>query len=108
MTRCCLLLTCVGFLGCGGSQSSPQAPTETESVPQPTEPSASSTDDAPARHELTAEACEQSGGMVVGDIGDGAIHRPDYRCSSGAKPSGTIRAPEGGPMSVEGAVCCPK
>ncbi len=56
---------------------------------------------------LTAEACQASGGSVVGDIGDGAIHRPEYRCPSGAKPSGAIRQPEGGPVAIEGAVCCP-
>jgi hypothetical protein len=72
------------------------------------EPSTGSTEDAPARPELTADACEKSGGVVVGDIGDGAIHRADYRCPSGAEPSGTIRAVEGGPIAVEGSVCCPK
>jgi len=57
---------------------------------------------------LTAEACEAGGGAVVGDIGDGAIHRADYRCPSGAAPRGNIRAPEGGPIAVEGSVCCPQ
>lgn len=60
---------------------------------------------APA--ELTAKACEAAGGKVIGDIGDGAIHRPDYRCpGTGAPPSGAIVAEPGGPIASEGAVCC--
>ena len=56
---------------------------------------------------LSSAECEQAGGQVVGDIGDGAIHAPGYRCpGSGAAPLGTIRD-EGGPIAVEGAVCCP-
>jgi hypothetical protein len=56
---------------------------------------------------LTAQACEAEGGQVVGDIGDGAIHRPDYRCpDSGEAPLGSIVADPSGPVAVEGAVCC--
>ena len=59
------------------------------------------------RPELTAAACEKGGGKVVGDIGDGAIHRPDYRCpDSGQPPIGSIAPEPGGPVAVEGAVCC--
>jgi hypothetical protein len=59
------------------------------------------------RPQLTAEACEAEGGTVVGDIGDGAIHRPDYRCpESGEAPIGTIVDDAGGPIGIEGAVCC--
>lgn len=101
--------------GCGGSRSAPDAPptTGTESASEPPAPSADETPappsgDAPARPKLTAQECEAGGGSVVGDIGDGAVHRPDYRCASGAAPSGSIAAPEGGPVAVEGAVCCPK
>jgi hypothetical protein len=57
---------------------------------------------------MTAQDCEAAGGTVVGDIGDGAIHRPEYVCASGVAPTGSIRAPEGAPMAVEGSVCCPK
>jgi hypothetical protein len=89
-----ILLTCAGFLACGGSQNPAQAP--------------SSTEDTTARPKLTAQACEASGGSVVGDIGNGAVHRPDYRCPSGAKPSAEIRPAEAGLISVEGSVCCPK
>jgi len=87
-----LLLSC---LGCGGSQSAPATPTEAQPVPA-------------TRSELTAEACTASGGTVVGDIGDGAIHKAEYRCPGGAAPTGNIRAPEGGPIAVEGSVCCPR
>jgi hypothetical protein len=76
--------------GCGGSQT----PTTTS-------------EGAAQKSQLTAEECEASGGTVVGDIGDGAIHRPEYLCPSGKRPSGSIRAPEGGPIAIEGSVCCP-
>jgi len=62
--------------------------------------------DATARPSLSATECEAQGGTVVGDIGDGAIHRPDYRCESGSAPIGSIVADPDGPMGVEGAVCC--
>ena len=59
------------------------------------------------RPELTAAECESQGGVVVGDIGDGAVHRPDYTCPETSQPPiGTIVAEDGGPMGVEGAVCC--
>ncbi|HMJ10261.1 MAG TPA: hypothetical protein VK524_02590 [Polyangiaceae bacterium] len=104
-----LLLTSAGVLGCGGSQTPAEAPSASAPTPAPAaEPSPEPTQGAAERPGLTAEACEASGGAVVGDIGDGAIHRPDYRCPSGAPPSGRIRAPEAGPMAVEGSVCCPK
>ena len=94
--------TCACLLACGGQQTPPNAPTEAEPKPS-AEPTS-----APAPSALTAEACEASGGVVVGDIGDGAIHRPDYRCPSGAPPKGDIHAPEGGPIAIEGSVCCPR
>lgn len=57
---------------------------------------------------LTTEACEAKGGTVVGDIGDGAIHKPGYRCpGTNAKPLGAIEADPGAPQAIEGAVCCP-
>ena len=55
---------------------------------------------------FTAAECEAEGGTVVGDIGDGAIHRPDYTCENGEPPLGDIKATEGEPMGVEGSVCC--
>ncbi|MET0794312.1 MAG: hypothetical protein ABW061_22510 [Polyangiaceae bacterium] len=96
-----------GLVACGGSQGSAQAPSEA-SPASSAEPSPSSGSDAPTRPSLTAEACEASGGSVVGDIGDGAIHRPEYRCANGAKPSGSISAAPGGPIAIEGSVCCPR
>ncbi len=100
-------LLLVGSNGCGGSQPPPDAPAEATPQPSPpAEPAASPSGDAPSRANLTAEACEAGGGRVVGDIGDGAVHRPDYRCPSGAAPRGNITAPPGGPIGVEGSVCC--
>jgi hypothetical protein len=55
---------------------------------------------------VTSTQCEAQGGSVVGDIGDGAIHRPDYRCANGKAPIGTITAEQGEPIATEGAVCC--
>lgn len=81
-----------GLAGCGGAKTAP--PVESGG--------------AAVNTELTAEACTAGGGEVVGDIGDGAIHRPGYLCPSGKAPTGPIRQPEGGPIAVEGAVCCPK
>ena len=101
-----IVLSGLSSVACGGASSPAQEPSQP--VPSPgasQEPSA--TEDAPARPTLTAQACEASGGSLVGDIGDGAIHRPEYRCPNGAKPSGSIRAAEGGPMAIEGSVCCP-
>ncbi|HEY6560163.1 MAG TPA: hypothetical protein VI072_22920 [Polyangiaceae bacterium] len=105
------LCACAPFVGCGGSQTPAETPNEVAPAQVPAVESAPVPSDgapSPARPELTAEACEAGGGKVVGDIGDGAIHRPDYRCEGGAAPTGTIRAPAGGPMGVEGSVCCPK
>lgn len=100
------LIACVGLFACGGSQSPTETPSEappaSEPVPAPSSASGGT------RPQLTAEACEAGGGSVAFDIGDGAIHRPEYRCPSGAAPSGAIKAPEGGPVAVEGSVCCPK
>jgi len=58
------------------------------------------------RAELTALQCEQRGGEVVGDIGDGRIHRASYVCASGTKPIGTIVYTSEEAVPTEGAVCC--
>lgn len=56
---------------------------------------------------VTAAECTDGGGTVVGDIGDGAIFKSDYTCeSNGEAPTARIKAEEGGPMGVEGSVCC--
>ncbi len=84
---------------CGGAPGPVQGPAS-EPVPLST----GAPPDAPPaadRPEMTSAECEAKGGKVVGDIGDGAIHRPDYTCQSGAKPIGHIA------LGVEGSVCCP-
>lgn len=56
---------------------------------------------------FTPAECEAAGGTVVGDPGDGSVHRPGYVCSeSGEPPIATVRNEEGGPIFIEGAVCC--
>ncbi len=92
-------------IACAGSAPPPLAPSDVSSDPSvaPSKPG-----DAEARPTVTAEACEANGGSVVGDIGDGAIHRPEYRCVNGAKPTANIGAPSGGPIAIEGSVCCPR
>ncbi len=80
---------------CGGKSSPPTAP-----APGTDEPHAE-------RRQLSADECEAEGGTVVGDIGDGATHRPDYRCpDNGEPPIGNVVADPGAPMAIEGAVCC--
>ena len=86
-----------GLAGCSPSQSPPQGPKTGEP-----------TKGTPERKALTQEQCEAQGGSVVGDIGDGATQRPDYVCPSGKPPLGNIASPAGGPIGVEGAVCCPQ
>jgi len=101
-----IVLSGLSSVACGGASGPAQEPSQpSPSAGASQDPSA--TEAAPARPTLTAQACEASGGSLVGDIGDGAIHRPEYRCPNGAKPSGSIRAAEGGPMAIEGSVCCP-
>jgi hypothetical protein len=82
--------------------------------PQPTTTPEPTTEQPPAddgNHEerpgLTAAACEAQGGKVIGDIGDGAVNKPDYRCpDSGEPPLGSVIAEPGGPVAIEGRVCC--
>jgi hypothetical protein len=78
------------------------------STPPPTQPQTPEPAAAEPRAGLTAAACEAKGGQVIGDIGDGAVHRPDYRCAGGEPPMGPIAADPGGPIATEGAVCCKK
>src|SRR6187402_1771384 len=98
------IVLCVA--ACGGAQAPAQDPSQ--AVPSSNAQAQSGPAGDDARPTLTAQACEASGGALVGDIGDGAIHRPEYRCPNGAKPSGSIRAAEGAPIAVEGSVCCPR
>lgn len=111
MKRWTLAMAGLGLLltvGCAKGTVDEPAPTvapeptdETQPVtPQPEQ----TTTERPA---MTRAECEAGGGTLVGDIGDGAIHRPDYLCESGRPPMGTIRAEGGEPIAVEGEVCCP-
>ncbi len=101
----CLLLVLATTLAC--SKQPAEQPTTT---PEPTPTGDSDTGDTGTTNDrpgLTAAACEAQGGKVVGDIGDGAVHRPDYKCpDSGNAPVGSIVADPGGPVAIEGAVCC--
>jgi hypothetical protein len=100
-----LPLSALVLLACAKPQPAPAEPqpgtgAESESPPPAEQPQ-------PAGTSMTAAECEAQGGKVVGDIGDGAIHRPDYVCpESGQPPLGTITPEEGGPVAVEGSVCC--
>ena len=98
-----MLVLALGACGSAQTDSSEPAPTE----PTPTaEPSPDETPppapDETGRPSWTAEQCEEHGGELVGDIGDGAIHRPDYVCATGEPPMATV------PLGIEGSVCCPK
>lgn len=102
--RFVLVLGSGSFVACGASQPAPIGPSfAPDSGTTPGAP----TEDA-ARPSITANACEANHGSVVGDIGDGAIHRPEYRCVNGAKPTANISADPGGPTALEGSVCCPR
>lgn len=57
--------------------------------------------DTAERPVLSVEDCEKAG-TIVGDIGDGATHRSDYRCPNGEPPIGRVN------LGVEGSVCCGK
>lgn len=56
--------------------------------------------------QMNAKECSDAGGKVIGDIGDGRIHRPDYVCGNGDFPLGAIVPEQGEPIPSEGAVCC--
>lgn len=83
----------VALAACGTSQPPPPSP--------PSDPPAAE------RKPLTQAECDAQAGTVMGDIGDGATSRPDYLCPSGKPPLGNITPPAGGPVAVEGSVCCP-
>lgn len=103
MKRWTIAVAAVGLLLTGAcSKGGTETPTTT--APPPAE--GSPTDEPAERESLTAAECEAKGGSVVGDIGDGAIHRPEYRCENGEPPLGSIKAEGDGPIATEGAVCC--
>ena len=101
-------MTC-GIAACGRGQNEPATPAGEAAAPAGEAPGGPPQAETGAeRPSVTAQECEAGGGTVVGDIGDGAIHKPEYKCASGAAPTGSIRAAEGGPVAIEGSVCCPK
>ncbi len=55
---------------------------------------------------MTRAECETIGGTIIGDIGNGAIHQPEYRCESGEPPVARITYLEGEPIATDGEVCC--
>lgn len=104
-TRTTLSLAVLGLLlatGCKKTQDGTEAPPPDDTAAPEPGPADAPTD----RPALSEAECQTKGGAVVGDIGDGAIHRPDYRCESGQPPIGSIRQ-DGGPVAIEGSVCCP-
>lgn len=104
-TRYVLMAAMTGLLMTGCSKKPASQPTETTT---PGEPAATPAPTGGSeRASLTNAECEAKNGRVVGDIGDGAIHRPDYVCESGQPPLGSIRAVDGEPVAIEGSVCCP-
>jgi hypothetical protein len=101
-------LTLVLLAACSTPPATPPAdspdPTGAEQKPDETPDVDSGSDERP---QITASECEAQGGTIIGDIGDGAIHRPEYRCpDSGEAPIGTIVAEGEGPVAIEGSVCC--
>ena len=61
----------------------------------------------PATAVLTRQECLVVGGVIVGDIGNGATRRPGYVCASnGQPPLDVIRPAPGEPIATEGEVCC--
>lgn len=48
---------------------------------------------------ITEEECKTQG-TVVGDRGDGAVHKASYRCANGKEPIASVE------WGREGAVCC--
>ena len=94
----------VAACGGGGTPPPEQAAAPAAEPPPPAPPG---TGEAPlpgaeetaGRPQMTVEECEARG-AVVGDPGDGSVHRPEFRCPDGREPIGTV------PSGIEGAVCC--
>lgn len=93
-----LVAACIlALAACGGEpEPTPTDPAE-ESVGEELPPGPSTQGAT-----LSVDECEAQGGTIVGDIGDGAIHRPGYTCPSGRPPLGSV------PLGIEGSVCCPQ
>jgi len=99
-----ILMICVAMLvGCAGSQP----PRQVTPIDDPTKAPLEHRAGAPGSP-VTPDQCEAQAGQVVGDIGDGATHRPGYVCPSGKPPLGDVVSPAGAPIASEGSVCCPR
>lgn len=104
-SRSAIKTTVMGLLllaGCANKSGTESTGSATPPPADPKPPAAGSD-----RASMTNAECEAKGGRVVGDIGDGAIHRPDYTCEGGQPPLGNIGPTEGEPVAIEGSVCCP-
>lgn len=102
-----LRTTVIGLLLLAGCEKKNTSEPTGDATPPPTSDTPPPSQGDAERPSMTAPECEAKGGTVVGDIGDGAIHRPDYTCESGKPPIGSVRAAEGAPVAIEGQVCCP-
>jgi len=87
-----------------GSVPPAQTPDDDGPDAEPDEPAEPA--EPTAAESLTNAECEAKGGQVVGDIGNGAIHKPDYRCENGEPPIATIVPGPDEPIAAEGSVCC--
>ena len=62
---------------------------------------------APGLSEVSRQECQEQGGQVVGDIGDGAIFGSDYLCEvNNLPPTDVVVSNSGEPIAIEGEVCC--
>jgi hypothetical protein len=96
-----------GEVCCGASGDADGDPIE-PAVGGDVDPVAS-TPESGERGNVTRDECEEQGGIIVGDIGDGAIFEDDYVCeSSGLPPFANIIQDANGtaPIAIEGEVCC--
>jgi hypothetical protein len=61
----------------------------------------------PAKKVVNRVGCAAINGTIVGDIGDGSIHRSDYVCESNGKaPIAIILPTDSGPTAISTEVCC--
>lgn len=107
MTKRTTLLAALALFTVGCAKTGTDGPAPAPTGEAPADASAGSPDAPAERPALTDAECQAKGGTVVGDIGDGAIHKPDYKCEGGQPPLGSIRAEGDAPVAIEGSVCCP-
>lgn len=59
------------------------------------------------RPTFSRQECLDAAGVIVGDIGEGAIHRDDYLCELTQQPPIADIVPiQGEQVAIEGEVCC--